>query len=35
MQIKIEKRKFLVKTSKYLEDYILQTKLIKPNAEDT
>lgn len=35
IQIKIEKRKFLVKTGKYLEDFILQTKLIKPNAEAT
>lgn len=30
MQIKIGKRKFLVKTGKYLEDYILQTKLTNP-----
>lgn len=35
MQIKIGKRKFLVKTGKYLEDYILQTKFINPNAEAT
>lgn len=35
IQIKIGKRKFLVKTGKYLEDYILQTKLIKPDAEAT
>lgn len=35
MQVQIERKMFLVKTGKDFEDYILQTKLIKPIAKVT